>query len=108
MVPATELCDLLGRVTALTFEARGSTWTGTGCGSVAVASPAAGVLTFTESGTWLSDRGREFRFSNVFRWSVVGPELVRLEHLRLGPSNPVNLFELAPAAEGWRSVHPHL
>jgi hypothetical protein len=105
---ANDLCDALRRVTALRFEARGLAWTGAGHGAVAVSSPADGVVTFTEAGTWRSDRGHELRFSNVFRWSAVGTRLVRLEHLRFGPKHPVHLFDLAPVAEGWRSVRPHL
>jgi hypothetical protein len=98
--PAEELCETLRRVTTLRFDVSGTNWAGAGLGTVLVASPAAGVLTFTESGTWRSDRGSEFRFSNVFRWSVVGPERVRLEHLRFGPDHPAELFDLAPAAGG--------
>ena len=42
-------------------------------------------------------------------WSVVGPELVRLEHLRFGEDHPVYLFDLAPlTANSWCSVSPHL
>jgi hypothetical protein len=108
MVLATELFDTLHRVTALRFEARGSTWTGIGIGSVLVSSPADGVLTFTESGTWRTEHGGELAFSNVFRWSIVGPERVRLEHLRFGTDYPVELFELEPTADGWRSVRLHL
>src|SRR5437870_4089499 len=93
---AKDLCDTLRRVTALPFEARGSAWTGSGHGSVVVASPADDVVTFTEAGTWRSDRGSEFRLRNVFRWSAVGSELVRLDHLRFGPDHPVHLFNLAP------------
>ncbi len=108
MNPAVELFDALGRVTTLQFHARGRLWTGSGFGAVQVASPTEGVLTFTESGSWRSAQGREFRFNNVFRWSVVGPERVRLEHLRFGPEHPVELFELVPAPGGWRSDQSHV
>jgi len=34
--------------------------------------------------------------------------LVRLEHLRFGPSAPVLLFDMASGADGlWREVSPH-
>lgn len=104
---AERLLDALRRVKAVRFDARGSAWVGAGIGSVAVASPADGVITFAESGTWRPERGGEFEFSNVFRWSAVAPELVRLEHLRFGPDRPVHLFDLAPDGDGWRSVEPH-
>jgi hypothetical protein len=105
---ANDLCAWLIRVTDMRFDARGIAWTGTGVGKVTTTSLAEGVVSFTESGTWVSERGLEFRFSNVFRWSSVGPELIRLDHLRFGPDQPVHLFDLAPMPEGWRSVRPHL
>ena len=67
------------------------------------------ILTFTEAGKWLSEVGRETQFRNVFRWSLLGPESVRLEHLRFGPDHPVLLFDMTPNAGGvWSSVSPHL
>jgi hypothetical protein len=48
------------------------------------------------------------RFRNVFRWTLLGPKLVRLEHLRFGPDHPVYLFELAQDANGtWTSNRLH-
>jgi hypothetical protein len=64
-------------------------------------------MTFTESGVWRPEGGRDLRFSNVFRWSAVG-ETICLEHLRFGADRPVYLFDLAPAGEcEWRSASPH-
>ena len=82
---------------------------GNWAGAVAVESPNPGVLTFTETGTWKAPSGTEFAFSNVFRWSLTPLEQVRLEHLRLGPANPVVLFDMAPTDGGiWAPVNPHL
>jgi hypothetical protein len=74
-----------------------------------VAAPSEFVLTFTEAGKWLPEVGREIRFSNVYRWSLLGPGSVRLEHLRFGPEHPILLFDMALASSGvWSSVSPHL
>jgi hypothetical protein len=112
MGAAAELWRGLRRVRSLRFVARSGAptgWNGVGVGSVVVASPAESVLTFTEAGSWQPEGGREARFRNVFRWSLLGPQAVRLEHLRFGPGRPVYLFDLAPAADGsWSSVSPHV
>jgi hypothetical protein len=45
----------------------------------------------------------------VYRWTLIEPELIRLEHLRFGPDRPVLLFDLAPDSdEVWISVTPHV
>jgi hypothetical protein len=112
MRPAAELWASLCRVRSLHFVARSAAstgWHGTGSGTVVVASPARSVLTFTESGSWQPAAGPRIRFSNVFRWSLVGPAVVRLEHLRFGADHPVYLFDLAPRSGAeWASVNPHL
>jgi hypothetical protein len=105
------LLDGLRRVCDLQFTATSASltgWNGIGHGSVVVESPGPEVVTFRESGLWRPDGGSELRFSNVYRWSVVGSQTVRLEHLRFGPGQPVLLFELAPELEEvWSSVSPH-
>ena len=84
------------------------TWIGNGVGSVAIESPSAQVVIFNESGTSRLTSGRELRFTNVYRWSLVGQRVVRLEHLRFGQNRPVYLFDLAPEDEStWASVTPH-
>jgi hypothetical protein len=108
---ATELWGYLRRVRFVRFVAQSEAvtgWDGVGTGSVVVEAPAEGVLTFAESGVWRSAAGRESRFSNVFRWTLAGPELIRLEHLRLGPDRPVDLFDLAPEHGAWAAVQPHV
>lgn len=110
--PATELWGCLERVRWLRIVARSCSltgWSGIGVGSVVVESPRATVLTLAEVGSWRPAVGWETRFRNTFRWSLVGPELVRLEHLRFGEDHPVYLFDLAPVtANSWCSVTPHL
>lgn len=110
MLTVQQLWDGLQRVRSVRFISRGDTagWDGIGVGSVVVASPSEEVLVYTESGTWQLARGRETRFSNVFRWTLTGPELIRLEHLRYGADRPVFLFDVAPVSSGeWASVRPH-
>jgi Family of unknown function (DUF6314) len=84
------------------------TWTCNGVGAVAIESPSAQIVIFNESGTSRLTSGRELRFTNAYRWSLVSRSVVRLEHLRFGPNRPVYLFDLAPQDEStWASVTPH-
>jgi hypothetical protein len=111
MLTARQLWDGLQRVRFVRFISRSDTpgWNGIGFGSVAVESPSEEVLVYVESGIWQLAKGRETRFSNVFRWTLTGPELIRLEHLRFGADRPVFLFDVAPGSSGeWASVRPHL
>jgi hypothetical protein len=106
------LWSCLNPVRSLQFVARSantSGWNGSGKGRVAVEAPANNVLTFTETGSWQPLNGREIGFRNVFRWTVLGPKRVRLEHLRFGPGQPVNLFDLVPTSDQtWSSISPQL
>ncbi|HWG43698.1 MAG TPA: hypothetical protein VN688_13000 [Gemmataceae bacterium] len=112
MQPVVELWSGLCRVRSLRFVAQsaGATgWQGIGTGSVIVDASTDSALTFTESGSWQPTTGRSLRFSNVFRWSRINADLIRLEHLRFGTDHPVYLFDLAPKMSGeWTSVRPHL
>ena len=71
-------------------------WRGKGRGRVDVSSPGPGVLLFREAGTWEQDGGKEIRFTNTFRWTLV-EDRVRLEHLRYGDDKPVFCLK-------WRSI----
>jgi hypothetical protein len=110
VVTLEQLWERLGSVRAVSFiaqSARPGGCNGAGSGTVLVERTAAGTMTFTESGVWRSEGGRDLRFANVFRWSVAG-KAIRLEHLRFGADRPVYLFDLAPAGEReWRCVTPH-
>ena len=111
MTPLLELWADLSRVRSLQFVAQSGSatgWKGRGRGSVVVEAFGDDVQTFTESGTWHTEAGRELRFHNVYRWTRTDPTL-RLEHLRFGIDHPVYLFDLAQTGDGeWRSVSPHL
>jgi len=108
----SEVLPLLRRVHLLRFEAHSEAstgWDGIGKGMVSVSEPAHGVIVFKESGSWQPSAANliSFRFNNTFRWSLVG-ELLRLEHLRLGPDSPVHLFDLASGEKGvWQAISPH-
>jgi hypothetical protein len=106
-----ELWNCLGRVRCLRFVAQSALatgWQGVGTGSVVVDAATDAILIFTESGSWQPTCGRSLRFSNVFRWSRINTDLIRLEHLRFGVDHPVYLFDLAPGAgDEWTSVRPH-
>jgi hypothetical protein len=111
MAALDDLWQRLSRVRSLAFVASSSSatgWNGRGRGTVEVTHVAAGVITFTEAGSWQPDGSeREIRFSNVYRWTLTD-ESLRLEHLRLGEANPVHLFDLRQYAEReWRPVSPH-
>lgn len=112
MMCARELWDCLGRVRSLRFVARsgsGTGWDGTGIGVVEVEAPDEFTLVFTESGEWHPEVGRVTPFRNVFRWSLLGSDAIRLEHLRSGPERPVLLFDLVPGPGGaWSPAKPHL
>jgi hypothetical protein len=107
-----ELLAALRQVRSLRFEASsdaGTGWQGNGAGTVETSEPSANLLVFVESGEWRpSAAGRAaIKFGNVYRWSALGVVL-RLEHLRFGPSAPVLLFDMAPGPDGhWREVSPH-
>ena len=103
----------LSEITALLFvahSAKESGWNGSGNGTVYVAQLTANTITFTETGKWQPDVGRQLNFNNVFKWSRgESGDAIRLEHLRFGPNNPVYLFDLAPQNEDtWQSITPHV
>ena len=107
------LWNSLSGVTSLRFVARSannSGWNGSGNGKVAIAHPNAKTITFTESGQWTTENGKQLNFSNVYRWSLLqSTALIRLEHLRFGKNNPVYLFDLVPENDrDWHSAKPHV
>src|SRR6266478_2654180 len=69
------LWERLSQVRALSFLARSGKpdgWNGKGSGTVVVQQTEAGSMTFTESGVWRPEGGRDLRFRNVFRWTIAG------------------------------------
>lgn len=91
------------------FSSQTSGWNVTGNGKVIVGMVDNSTITFTESGKWRSDSGKEFDFNNVYRWTLdEDAGVIRLEHLRFGPNQPVYLFDLAPTDNiTFQSVSPH-
>jgi hypothetical protein len=106
------LWNRLRLVRLLSFLARSrsrTAWTGTGVGTVELRRIGDGVVVWHEQGSWRPEDGpKDIRFTNVYRWTLLD-DLLRLEHLRFGESNPVHLFDLAQVGEWeWRPASPHL
>ena len=111
---AAQLMADLRRLRSLNFHAQSAKatgWNGQGRGGVSIEIPSPDVIVFRETGRW-HPAGREahpsLQFSNIYRWTLVDEQTVRLEHLRLGLEQPVFLVDLqADTADGWASVTPH-
>ena len=72
-------------------------WNGKGKGEVLVSKLKDSVLVFHERGSWHVKEGSDISFSNTFRWTLDrSAGMISLEHLRLGPDQPVFLFHLIP------------
>ena len=55
------------------------------------------ALTFHERGSWHIHHNQNMSFSNTYRWTLDRTAgMISLEHLRMGPNNPVFLFHLVP------------
>ena len=106
----TEIWARLRQIETLRFTSKSHTgigWGGAGSGIVEVTQPTPETLVFREFGLWKQDAGRELRFSNVFRWTLL-EDRMRLEHLRFGPDNPVFLFDMTLGSAGiWREISAH-
>jgi hypothetical protein len=87
-----------------------SGWNRSGKGNVLVAFDSDSVLTFHERGSWQGEQSQNMTFSNAFRWTLDrSAGMISLEHLRLGPNNPVFLFHLALTGNHFlASVDSHL
>ncbi len=97
-------------VTALS-RTRDDGWNGKGLGEVKVIKESQTVITFIETGSWLTPYGSgEVSFTNSFRWTIDRDRcLISLEHLRRGPNNPVLIFHLAPSSKNTlASIDSHL
>lgn len=105
--------DRLSTISCLQFKATSESttgWNGEGRGSIQVEMPVEHVILFSESGHWTPQGSTAIAFRNVFRWTL-DPQasIIRLEHLRFGPDNPVFLFELQPTTPSfWNTVSAHL
>jgi hypothetical protein len=114
-VSVCEAWDRLRTIRELVFEARSRSvtntgWTGSGRGTVRVEQADGVTMLFHEKGSWTPEHGREITFNNVFRWTAdPDGQLIRLEHLRFGPENPVYLFDLVLVSERvLESAEPHV
>jgi hypothetical protein len=106
--------DRLGAVTRLSFRARSqskspSGWDGDGEGRVEVARNAE-VLIYREEGYWVQSGGPRLRFTNTYRWTLDATTgVIRLDHLRFGPRQPVYLFDLVSVGDqALESACPHV
>ncbi len=105
--------DRLCAVRSLRFSAKSndqtSGWEGTGTGTVNVTITGNSTITFTERGTWAGDSGRQLDFHNIYRWRFDWDAgVIRLEHLRHDPNQPVFLLDLAPTeGAAFESISPH-
>lgn len=113
LVTLTDAWDRLRAVQTIRISAKSNSrtagWKGTGTGTVMVDVVDDSTITFTERGSWRSDSGDEHDFNNVYRWTLVDDSaVIRLEHLRFGPDQPVYLLDFAPTDDIiFRSISPH-
>ena len=110
-----KLWERLGTINSLSFSAQSkqsspSGWNGKGKATVKVEITTFHTLIFLEQGVWTSQEGKPYDFKNSYRWTWnPAKSLIRLEHLRRGPENPVFLFELTPVSETqFKTLHPFL
>ena len=105
------LWERLRNTKSMAFEATSASetgWHGEGRGIVRTELHDSHVLLFHESGHWTPAGGPQIAFRNVFRWTLADEAAITLEHLRLGPDNPVHLFELRPSTPSfWTTFTPH-
>lgn len=93
--------DKLAKIQTLAFSSTSqgqgnSGWNGIGKGQVQIRQENDNVLIFNENGSWTSKEGKDFAFTNTFRWTLDRfQHLIMLEHLRFGEHKPVFLFQLA-------------
>ncbi|HPE85310.1 MAG TPA: DUF6314 family protein [Chlamydiales bacterium] len=70
-----------------------------GKGVVTTSQDGCNTLIFKEKGLWKTDQNTSIDFHNTYRWTLDrNSGVLSLEHLRLGLSDPVFLFHLAPAS----------
>ena len=79
-----------------------------GHGKVEIQTPDPSVIIWKESGVWDDGYG-SLEFFNVYRWSWLQNEKLRLEHLRYGEDNPVQLVELINSQKNhWETDLPYV
>lgn len=96
--------------TAISQSKANSGWNGIGKGTVETKKQNDHAVIFVENGSWISKEGKEFTFTNTFRWTLDRfQNLITLEHLRFGEHNPVFLFHLAQSSQDvLESISSHI
>ena len=81
-----------------------------GTGEVATEAVGGSELVIRERGRWSGPKGDGSHFTDSLRWTLdTEAGLLRLEHLRRGPDEPVMLMELVPDGRGLLTpLGPHL
>lgn len=81
-----------------------------GAGSVDVETVGGTEMVIRERGRWSAPRGPGAHFTDALRWTLdTDMAVLRLEHLRRGPDEPVPLVELVDDGEGGlEPLAPHL
>ena len=82
-------------------------WNGNGKGTVSTVRHGYQTLLFTEQGSWRTANGDNFRFTNMYKWTLK-KNSIAVAHLRQGLSHPVPLLELIPDGNALRSSKPHI
>ena len=82
-------------------------WDGSGKGTVSTARYGNQTLFFTEQGSWRTANGDNFRFTNMYKWTLK-KNSISVAHLRQGLNHPVPLLELIPDGNALRSSKPHI
>ncbi len=78
-------------------------------GTVGVEKSHKSEIVFKERLHWEKGSSLLINSKNVYRWNFSLTGNIKLEHLRFGKSNPVNLVELIPSGENfWQSKIPHI
>ncbi len=106
------LWERLKNIRSLQFQSRSNAqtgWNGSAAGSVTIMTDFQNSLRFIEKGTWTSLDGLSSAFNNIYKWSLLGTRLIRLEHLRYGEDRPVFLCNLEEIEQHhWQSQSPHI
>ena len=78
-------------------------------GTVEVEKTYRSEMVFKEKLHWEKGSSLLINSKNVYRWNFPLTGNIKLEHLRFGKNNPVDLVELIPAGENfWQSKIPHI
>ena len=83
-------------------------WQAVGEGVVKINKPDQQTVIWEEAGQWDSTLNN-LEFSNSYRWTLVDNNEIRLEHLRYGENQPVQLVDIHYQKDNsWTSIEPHL